>query len=396
MITRNEGPTRRGFLLMPFCQDLDWLREEIVSAGLEANVEIERADDISLPGVIIDQVFDSIHNADVVVAVCTGRNANVFFELGFAWHTHKAVLVAETDKDLPFDVQHLRTEFYGGLDLGQSRETLRERLRRSINASVIEQSSSSGERLEQARYHNSVDERLDMMTNTVEERVAGTNKPTIYVAIVPYHRYTRLFRPDHKTSIRMLGLDPGPVFGIDSLGSVFYPDIQPGFKRVRLHGLDNWMEIHDDGSFVGVLVGTRSAEAEAFFYDTWITSSIVARLTAFGLVSSEFGIVSDIAIKVGIASVGLPVGLKMSPARSFLYNAVTKPIQTELVIRSQELGHALGVLTASAVLMDDLMSAFGWPGCAQLDPDGTVVLGAWDSMVSYVEGWATANHIPFR
>lgn len=132
---------------MPFSEDLDWLRDEIVAAGAQTGVKIERADNIFRPGVILDQILDSIDAADVVVAVCTGRNANVFFELGYAWRAHSAVLVAETSDDLPFDVRHLRTEFYGGSGTQHGHESFRDRLTKAIKASISNQALPRGVRL---------------------------------------------------------------------------------------------------------------------------------------------------------------------------------------------------------------------------------------------------------
>jgi len=75
-------PSKRGFLIMPFDTKFDWLRDDILAAGRSLNIVIERADDIFAPGVLLDQVLDAIDQAAVVVGICTGKNANVFFELG--------------------------------------------------------------------------------------------------------------------------------------------------------------------------------------------------------------------------------------------------------------------------------------------------------------------------
>ncbi len=50
--------------------------------------------------------------ADAVIAVCTVRNANVFYELGLADQIHKPILVAAEAQDLPFDVTHFRAQLY--------------------------------------------------------------------------------------------------------------------------------------------------------------------------------------------------------------------------------------------------------------------------------------------
>lgn len=123
----------KAFVLMPFAEEFDWLYEEIRAAGEAANVLVERADDIFAAGIIIDQVRTRIRQADIVIAVCTGRNANVFYELGMSEAFHRPILVGETSADLPFDVQHFRAQFYGGAG---GAADLQERLVRSMEETL--------------------------------------------------------------------------------------------------------------------------------------------------------------------------------------------------------------------------------------------------------------------
>lgn len=132
------SPTRTSvcFVLMPFSDDFDWLRAELMSAGADVGVEIRRADDIFRAGVIIDQVKQEIRGADAVLAVCTGRNPNVFYELGLSDGLHEAILVAEDKDDLPFDVAHLRAIFYGGDGPPNDRASLRARLGQALQQTI--------------------------------------------------------------------------------------------------------------------------------------------------------------------------------------------------------------------------------------------------------------------
>lgn len=125
-----------AFLMMPFDPQLDWLRELIALAGQDAGVEVERADDIFAAGVIIDQVKDRIRQADAVIAVCTGKNANVFYELGISEHIHQPILIAERSEDLPFDVHHFRGHFYGGESEFDREDTLRSRVSRALQETL--------------------------------------------------------------------------------------------------------------------------------------------------------------------------------------------------------------------------------------------------------------------
>jgi hypothetical protein len=129
-------PKPWAFLLMPFDPKFDWLHAEVVGAGEDANVEVQRADDIFAPGIVIDQIKAAIAQADVVIAVCTDRNANVFYELGIAESKHKPILIAETDDDLPFDVHHFRANLYGGTGPKDSRSTVRLRIAAALRETV--------------------------------------------------------------------------------------------------------------------------------------------------------------------------------------------------------------------------------------------------------------------
>lgn len=126
----------RAFLIMPFEADLDWLHELLLEAGTAVDVQIQRADDIFAAGVIIDQVKEGIASADAVIAVCTGRNPNVFYELGIAERFHQPILVAAGLEDLPFDVQHYRALLYGQEKPGQDVPTLAQRISRALVATI--------------------------------------------------------------------------------------------------------------------------------------------------------------------------------------------------------------------------------------------------------------------
>ena len=326
-MTSSSRAHRRGFLLMPFSDDLDWLRDEIVNAGIDANVTVRRADDISLPGVIVDQVLEAISQADVVIAVCTGRNANVFFELGYAWHNHNAVLVASCDEDLPFDVSHLRTEFYGKPESGQDYKTLRQRLARAIKAAA-DNTPSSVQRSE-TRQQADIEARHQFLIDRVHTQMSESPLPVMYLTIVPLAKYDRLFQPDGPTTRTIKSLSTPPVFGIEEVGEVIFQYLRPEFKGVTLDEADgrypgyDWMESYNDGAFLGVITGHKPLQygilqfeqgvrphvTDTGFYDNMVTCQVVARLRAFGLLANLFRIPNDIAIRIGIANVALPAAI---------------------------------------------------------------------------------------
>lgn len=138
-----KDDAKRGFLLMPFRDELGWLHLAVRKAAALEGTLVTRADDISSPGVVLEQIFDAIDNSDVVISACTGRNPNVFFEMGYAWRDHKVILVAEHSGDLSFDVHHYRTVLYQGEDAS----SLEDKLRRAIRSVLSEDRLPRGRRL---------------------------------------------------------------------------------------------------------------------------------------------------------------------------------------------------------------------------------------------------------
>ena len=61
-----------------------------------------------------------------MIADCTGRNPNVFYEIGIA-HTlgRDVILITQNEADVPFDLRHLRYVQY--LNNGEGREVLAQR-----------------------------------------------------------------------------------------------------------------------------------------------------------------------------------------------------------------------------------------------------------------------------
>jgi len=105
---------RTCFVIMPFAPSFDGIWQVVIKPAVEAiNDECLRADDIFAPGSIIDDIIAAIRDADYIVADLTGRNPNVYYELGFAHALDKPVILITQDlTDLPFDVGHRRVIGY--------------------------------------------------------------------------------------------------------------------------------------------------------------------------------------------------------------------------------------------------------------------------------------------
>jgi len=97
-------------MLSPFGEPFDTYYRALLRPGLQARGhEVHRADDSYAPGVIIQNIFQDILDADIVLADITRENPNVFYELGIAHSYGKhVVMIAQSTAKLPFDVSHMR------------------------------------------------------------------------------------------------------------------------------------------------------------------------------------------------------------------------------------------------------------------------------------------------
>ncbi len=104
---------------MPFASEFDEVYQVIRETVENHRFECIRADERYLVGSIMDDVNEQIERADLIVADLTGRNPNVFYEVGYAAALGKPVIqIAQSANDLPFDVRYVRTFSYSTKILG--------------------------------------------------------------------------------------------------------------------------------------------------------------------------------------------------------------------------------------------------------------------------------------
>lgn len=102
------------FVMMPFGDWFDRYYQDIyVPAIRDAGFEPIRADEVFSTGSVVEQIWEQIKKAKVLLADLTDRNANVFYELGMAHAARKPVIfTAPQVEDVPFDLRHLRVIIY--------------------------------------------------------------------------------------------------------------------------------------------------------------------------------------------------------------------------------------------------------------------------------------------
>ena len=108
----------RAFVIMPFGKQFEDLwqlgfRETLVGLGCIC----ERADEIGKPGFVVSQIQEHIIAADLVIAEMTGKNPNVFYEVGWAHALAKRTILCASDAtDLSaFDTRAYRHFLHDGL-----------------------------------------------------------------------------------------------------------------------------------------------------------------------------------------------------------------------------------------------------------------------------------------
>jgi len=117
------------FVLMPFSADFHDVYQLGIKAAAEASgTYCERVDEQIFDGTILQRIYNQISNADIVVADMSGRNPNVFYEVGYAHALDKKVILLTRDpEDIPFDLKHYPHIIYTSVT--SLRDELAKRLR---------------------------------------------------------------------------------------------------------------------------------------------------------------------------------------------------------------------------------------------------------------------------
>lgn len=122
------------FVLMPFQPPFlriytDHIRPTLESMGFR----VLKSDDIFTSTEIIEDIWELINKSRLIVADVTGKNANVFYELGITHTVGKDyIIITQNKQDVPFDVQHRR--YFSYVDNDDSWQALRQDLEKAVKA----------------------------------------------------------------------------------------------------------------------------------------------------------------------------------------------------------------------------------------------------------------------
>ena len=112
--TKGQPPIESNLcsVLIPFHEPFLSIYADCIRPPLErAGFRVMKADeDLFSPGeYIIQEIWRLINRSRLLVADVTGKNPNVFYELGIA-HTvgRDVIIITQNEEDVPFDIRSLR------------------------------------------------------------------------------------------------------------------------------------------------------------------------------------------------------------------------------------------------------------------------------------------------
>lgn len=120
------------FVLMSFHPDFTPIFATHISRVVNGlGLTVTRADDFFTAHSVIADVWTAVYRSRAVIADCTTRNPNVFYEIGMAHTVGKpVVLITQNESDVPFDLRHLRYIKYAYTPPGM--EAFEERLKLTL------------------------------------------------------------------------------------------------------------------------------------------------------------------------------------------------------------------------------------------------------------------------
>lgn len=105
-----------AFVLMPFDKTFDDIYKlGIQETAQQCGVNATRLDEQLFDSNMVLEIYKQIDKADFIIADMTSRNANVFYEVGYADARKKLILLlTKNAEDIPFDFLQRPHIIYNG------------------------------------------------------------------------------------------------------------------------------------------------------------------------------------------------------------------------------------------------------------------------------------------
>jgi hypothetical protein len=118
---------KRIFVLQPFRAEFDQVFHLVTAAAEHVDAEVTRLDQVAVPGLITEALYEAIRTSDLIICDITHLNPNIMYELGFAHGVRKPVIIISQFAEVtPFDIRSVRIIRYEttfGTELVRSLQT---------------------------------------------------------------------------------------------------------------------------------------------------------------------------------------------------------------------------------------------------------------------------------
>ena len=236
----------------------------ISSAASEANFIARLVSDTNESNLIHKEILQNIYNDEVIICDVSGRNPNVFFELGIRMATQKATLIIKDDKtDYPFDTSPNRYIQYPR-DL---RHPLMEAFRKQLSSALEKTEDFKPETSfigQLGPFHiPNVESKQVPLNEAILERLEGIERRLPRPVIRESSRLRSDFIESPAISVRHLGKsrvsECARGYSIDSINNGIKDFLQePGRENLKAEKVSSKGELHFHFELFGKDVTTQN------------------------------------------------------------------------------------------------------------------------------------------
>jgi len=187
---------KTAFVIMPFDDEIANSIYELSTKSIcnEFDLEVRRADEIFTPNPILDDIVAAIEESTVVIADISGKNPNVFYELGMSHmlkRTQTILITHEEYNGTPFDIAHFRIIKYE--DSISGKENYENQLRRTLQHLLRD-------------YKVIYEDAFDLMINLLMSDEVDESSLYVLMALdkapTPLHKHDPFYVQGHKKDSR--------------------------------------------------------------------------------------------------------------------------------------------------------------------------------------------------
>lgn len=129
----NQNRPRKMFVAMPFREHYDGILDIVKEAASTLGLETVQVGELSYTGSIISKIRSEIEDADIMTAIVTEENGNVYYEIGLAHCQQKPVVLLTTEAgNTKFDLRDHRAIVYDP----QSPDAIKDQLIKTVHSAL--------------------------------------------------------------------------------------------------------------------------------------------------------------------------------------------------------------------------------------------------------------------